>query len=260
MLRKYVAALVVLTVAITLAPPPAAAQSGDRTMPMRTPDGQPDVSGTFTFRTLTPFQRPARFEGRERLDPEEAAAFEASERVRLNRDLFDPERGAAGYRPRSEGGVLSYNEFWYERGIELTSDKRTSLIVDPPDGRLPPMTEAAVQAAAERRAYREVHRYDSYENRSLADRCIMGFNSGPPMRSERLQQQRDDLPDAGPRDHSQRDGAQRPGHTDRQRHREARRSRSSPACPGRTGKGRPWSSRPRSSGAARAAARDPTCT
>ena len=181
MLRKCLAAFVVATVVLTLAPPPAAAQSAE--MPMRTPDGQPDVSGTFTYRTLTPFQRPAQFEGRERLEADEAAAFEAAERTRLNRDLFDPEKGAAGYRPRSEGGVLSYNEFWYERGIELTSDKRTSLIVDPPDGRLPPMTEAAVQARAERRAYQEEHRYDSYENRSLADRCIMGFNSGPPMRS-----------------------------------------------------------------------------
>ena len=181
MLRKCLAAFVAPAVVLTLAPPPAAAQSAE--MPMRTPDGQPDVSGTFTYRTLTPFQRPAQFEGRERLEADEAAAFEAAERTRLNRDLFDPEKGAAGYRPRSEGGVLSYNEFWYERGIELTSDKRTSLIVDPPDGRLPPMTEAAVQARAERRAYQEEHRYDSYENRSLADRCIMGFNSGPPMRS-----------------------------------------------------------------------------
>ena len=183
MLRKCLAALVVPATVLTLAPPPAAAQSAEPTMPMRTPDGQPDVSGTFTYRTLTPFQRPAQFEGRERLEADEAAAFEAAERTRLNRDLFDPEKGAAGYRPRSEGGVLSYNEFWYERGIELTSDKRTALIVDPPDGRLPPMTEAAVQARAERRAYQEEHRYDSYENRSLADRCIMGFNSGPPMRS-----------------------------------------------------------------------------
>ena len=181
MLRKCLAALVAPAVVLTLAPPPAAAQSAE--MPMRTPDGQPDVSGTFTYRTLTPFQRPAQFEGRDRLEADEAAAFEAAERTRLNRDLFDPEKGAAGYRPRSEGGVLSYNEFWYERGIELTSDKRTALIVDPPDGRLPPMTEAAVQARAERRAHQEEHRYDSYENRSLADRCIMGFNSGPPMRS-----------------------------------------------------------------------------
>ena len=184
MLRNCFVALFVLAVALALAAPPALAQSSaDRTMPMRTPDGQPDVSGTFTFRTLTPFQRPRQFEGVEKLSPEEAAAFEASERIRQNRDLFDPEKGASGYRPRSEGGVLSYNEFWYERGIELTSDKRTALVIDPPDGRLPPRTEAAIQAGAERRAHQEEHRYDSYENRSLADRCIMGFNSGPPMRS-----------------------------------------------------------------------------
>ena len=182
MLKKCLAAFVSAAIMLALAPM-AAAQSDDRTMPMRTPDGQPDVSGTFTFRTLTPFERPAQFEGRDTLVAEEAAAFEASERTRLNRDLFDPETGAAGYRPRSEGGVLSYNEFWYERGIELTSDKRTSLVVDPPDGRLPPRTEAAAMAAGERAAYRREHMYDSYENRSLADRCIMGFNSGPPMRS-----------------------------------------------------------------------------
>ena len=182
MLKKCLAAFVGAAIVLALVPM-AAAQSGEPTMPMRTPDGQPDVSGTFTFRTLTPFERPAQFDGRENLTPEEAAAFEASERTRLNRDLFDPETGAAGYRPRSEGGVLSYNEFWYERGIELTSDKRTSLVVDPPDGRLPPRTEEAAMAARENAAYRREHMYDSYENRSLADRCIMGFNSGPPMRS-----------------------------------------------------------------------------
>ena len=183
MLKRCVAAFFTLTVVLTLVPQPAVAQSTGRTMPMRTPDGQPDVSGTFTFRTLTPFQRPSQFEGREKLTAEEAASFEAAERTRQNRDLFDPELGANNYRPRSEGGVLSYNEFWYERGIELTSDKRTSLVIDPPDGRLPPQTEEARQRAAERRTYQEEHRYDSYENRSLADRCLMGFNSGPPMRS-----------------------------------------------------------------------------
>ena len=150
---------------------------------MRTLDGQPDVSGTFTFRTLTPFQRPQQFEGRETLSAE-AAAFEASER-RQNRDLFDPETGApnAGYQPRAEGGVLSYNEFWYERGIELTSDKRTSLIVDPPDGRRPPRTEAARVAAQAGRAYTEEHRYDSYENRTMTDRCLGTSLAGSPMRS-----------------------------------------------------------------------------
>ena len=157
------------------------AQSGG--MPMRTPDGQPDVSGTFTFRTLTPFQRPAQFEGQENLAVEDAAAFEASERTRQNRDLFDPEKGSGGYRPRAEGGVLSYNEFWYERGVELTSDKRTALIIDPPGGRLPPQTPVARNAAQARRVYVEEHRYDSYENRSMGDRCIMFSKSGPPIRN-----------------------------------------------------------------------------
>jgi hypothetical protein len=177
------AAFVSAAVVLTLVPQSATAQSGERTMPMRTPDGQPDVSGIFTFRTLTPFQRPGQFADQETLSLEDAAAFEASERRRQNRDLFDPELGANNYRPRAEGGVLSYNEFWYERGIELTSDKRTSLVIDPPDGRLPPQTEEAMIAASERRADAELHRYDSYENRSSGDRCLMGFNAGPPMRS-----------------------------------------------------------------------------
>ena len=185
MFKTCFAAFFTVTVGLALGAPFAVAQSNDRTMPMRTPDGQPHISGIFTFRTVTPFQRPSQFEGRENLSAEEAAAFEASERTRQNRDLFDPETGArsAGYQPRAEGGVLSYNEFWYERGVELTSDKRTSLIVDPPDGRLPPRTQEAQRAAEERAAHREQHRYDSYEDRSLADRCIVGFNSGPPMRS-----------------------------------------------------------------------------
>ena len=173
-----------LTVAMVLAVASSvAAQSASGGAPMRTSDGQPDVSGTFTFRTLTPFQRPSQFDGLENLSAEEAAAFEAAERTRQNRDLFDPEKGSGGYAPRSEGGVLSYNEFWYERGIELTADKRTALVVDPPDGRLPALTEAAQLARRERSAFVEQHRYDSHENRSLADRCIMGFNSGPPMRA-----------------------------------------------------------------------------
>ncbi len=79
MVTNRFAALLTLTVVLTLVPPSAVAQSTDRTMPMRTPDGQPDISGVFTFRTLTPFERPSQFEGREKLSAEEAAVFEASE-------------------------------------------------------------------------------------------------------------------------------------------------------------------------------------
>ena len=185
MIRKCFVALVGLVGVLTLTVGTVMTQSDGSGMPMRTPNGQPHISGTFTFRTLTPMQRPAQFDGRETLSPEAAAAFEASERTRQNRDLFDPEKGqpSAGYQPRSEGGVLSYNEFWYERGIELTAEKRTSLIIDPPNGRYPPLTEEGRRAGQERTAYRRDHMYDSYENRSLGDRCMMFGKSGPPIRS-----------------------------------------------------------------------------
>ncbi|MDP6580534.1 MAG: hypothetical protein QF681_07755 [Vicinamibacterales bacterium] len=185
MLKKCFATFLMMTMALTLVPASAVAQSSERPMPMRTPDGQPDVSGIFTFRTLTPFQRPSQFEGQETLSAEDAAAFEASERTRQNRDLFDPELGANNYRPRAEGGVLSYNEFWYERGVELTSDKRTALIIDPPDGRLPPRVRQPRDPEREQLSREEAiaRRYESYENRSSGDRCLMGFNAGPPMRS-----------------------------------------------------------------------------
>ena len=151
--------------------------------PPRTPEGVPDLQGVFTFRTITPMQRPDRLEGKVTLSDEEASAFEESENARLNRDLFDPIAGApsAGYAPRAEGGVLSYNEFWYERGKELTRDKRTALIVDPTDGRIP-YTAAARERNRITRANLSAGFADSYADRSVADRCLMGFNSGPPMR------------------------------------------------------------------------------
>ena len=172
---------IALLAAAALAPQPAAGQTKAWTAP-RTPDGKPDIQGIFTFATITPLQRPDALAGKDTLNDEEAAAFEASEKTRQNRDLFDPIKGApnAGYAPRAQGGVLSYNEFWYERGSQMTKDKRTSLIVDPPDGRIP-MTEAARKIGAERGRKSNSGFADSYTDRSLGDRCIMGFNSGPPM-------------------------------------------------------------------------------
>src|SRR5205085_223990 len=98
-----------------------------------------NLAGNYSFSTVTPLQRPEALASKATLTDEEAAAFEAAENKRLNRDLFDPEKGqpSAGYKPRAQGGVLSYNEFWYERGSKLTGDKRTSLIVDPPSGQIP---------------------------------------------------------------------------------------------------------------------------
>lgn len=154
----------------------------NRSAPRRTADGKPNLEGIYSYSTITPLQRPDALAGKDTLTDEEAAAFEASENKRLNRDLFDPEKGApsAGYAPRAEGGVLSYNEFWYERGNKLLKDRRTALITDPPSGRIP-FTEAARRRNGERGQKLNSGFADSHLDRSVADRCILGFNAGPPM-------------------------------------------------------------------------------
>ena len=173
-------ALVSALAAIVVAPS-ASGQSAKPAAP-RMADGTPDLQGTYTFATITPLQRPSALAGKDVLSPEEAAKFEASENDRLNRDLFDPEKGqpSAGYPGRADGGVLSYNDFWYERGSELTADRRTSLIIDPPDGRIP-FSAATRAKMAERAARTNAGVFDDPEDLSLVDQCILGFNSGPPM-------------------------------------------------------------------------------
>src|SRR6476659_8981483 len=172
-------ASVVSVLAVMTVVPSAAGQSG-KYSPPRMADGKPDLQGTYTFATITPLQRPAQFADKAVLTPEEAAKFEKSENDRLNRDLYTPEKGqpSAGYPPQSQGGVLSYNDFWYERGDKLTKDLRTSLITDPSDGRIP-LTAEARQRNAQRAARGEM--FDNPEDLSLVDQCILGFNAGPPM-------------------------------------------------------------------------------
>ncbi|MFL2856662.1 MAG: hypothetical protein ACJZ8E_09790 [Pseudohongiellaceae bacterium] len=135
----------------------------------RLPNGLPDMQGTWDFRTITPFQRPSALgEQDEFLTVEEFAEFEAAEVVRRDRDNFTDTTTTG-----------DYNQFWYDRGEELLDDRRTSLITDPPTGRIPELTEAAQRRNAERRELARLA--EGIEVRPLAERCIMGFNSGPPM-------------------------------------------------------------------------------
>src|SRR2546423_722461 len=159
-----------------------AAKAAASTVP-RTPDGKPDLQGVWDFRTITPLERPRELGEKAFFTAEEAAAWEKDENRRQNRDLIDPETGGLNY---PAGGVVPYNEFWYERGDKIIGSRRTSLIVDPPNGRLPPLTpDGKVKADARALAGRETQlgrpKADSWEDRPLQERCIMGFNAGTPL-------------------------------------------------------------------------------
>jgi hypothetical protein len=142
-----------------------------RTTP-RTPDGTPDLQGVWNSSTLTPLERPKEFGGKEFFTPQEAAEFTKEELHRVDGDRRDGGGGADVDR--------AYNEFWRDRG-KLSPDLRTSMIVDPPDGRVPPLTPQAQKIVAARREASRGHEFDGPEDRSLAERCIQVRNAGPPM-------------------------------------------------------------------------------
>ncbi|MYN66652.1 MAG: hypothetical protein F4X11_16740 [Acidobacteria bacterium] len=151
-----------------LAPSLAAAQpaaSAASSVP-RAPDGRPDLQGVWDFSSLTPLQRPADLAGREFLTDEDVSALEARAAARVD----------AAPRPGDPG---SYNRFWFDDGTTVVGTRRTSLIVDPPDGRLPsylPEGRSRMAARAQARG-----RNAGPEDRDVDERCILGFNSGPPM-------------------------------------------------------------------------------
>jgi hypothetical protein len=162
----------ILALASLLVTPIISAQ--DDSFP-RTEYGQPDLQGTYTFRTLTPLNRPRELEDFEVLTADQAKEWAAFENRRQNRDLIIDSVGGAGYPP----GVISYNNFWYERGIQTVADRRTSLIYDPPNGRQPARNAAGRERGA---AYGQmVFESAGPEGRTTVDRCLVGFNAGPPM-------------------------------------------------------------------------------
>jgi hypothetical protein len=129
---------------------------------LRTPDGHPDLQGYWYFGSATPLERPKEFEGREFLSPDEAAAFE---RRTADRRL---------------GVIAVHGPEWLDYGSHLGPDRRTSLIIDPPDGRVPPLTAEARAREAARRSREQSGVADNPEDRIPQERCLV-FGAGPPL-------------------------------------------------------------------------------
>ena len=177
MSHRCFAVLFSVTVVIALSAMSAAAQTAPRT-----PWGQPDLQGILDFRTITPLERPEAQAEKEFLTAEEAANLEreavdrntdlanrSARRTEVTRSVDQGEEGAPGF----------YNNFWLDGGT--TSTGRTSLIIDPPNGRIPPLTPEAQRVVGARREYLSEHPADSWLDRNTSDRCIVGFNAGPPI-------------------------------------------------------------------------------
>jgi len=136
--------------------------------PPRTPDGQPDLQGVWTNVTITPLERAPNLAGKEFYTPAEARQFEKETVDRNNADRRDG--GAQADLSRA------YNDAWYDRGTRVVETLRTSLVIDPPDGRIPRKAGGAQAAPVGFGKPPE-----GPEDRSLPERCILWPTAGPPM-------------------------------------------------------------------------------
>jgi hypothetical protein len=142
----------------------------------RTPDGQPDLQGVWANNNITPLQRPPQWAGKQFLTDEEVAVLKkaAASAVDAGDDAVFGDAlvlaAIANTKGRSfEPSTGNYNNFWL---VEREVDNRTSLVVDPLDGRLPPLTPEAQKRADALAAWRRLHPADGPEDRSLGERCL----------------------------------------------------------------------------------------
>ena len=174
-----VSAAAVVVAVVLLSAAPVAAQTGPRTA-----WGDPDLQGIWDFRTITPLQRPEERGDQAFLTEEEAANLE-QEVVDRNLELLNrPARRTTATESvdRGEDGAPGfYNNFWLDVGTRTVGTRRTSLVIDPPNGRLPEMSPGGRERTSARREYLREHPADSWLDRSPFDRCILGFNAGPPI-------------------------------------------------------------------------------
>ncbi|MCY3845666.1 MAG: hypothetical protein OXH69_19245 [Acidobacteria bacterium] len=189
MRQRNLAVLCAAAAVVALAPALAAGQAE---VP-RTSWGAPDIGGVWDFRSITPMERPDDLADQEFLTEEEAARLE-QETVARNQELLDRPAQRTAVTESVDSGENGapgfYNNFWLDRGTTTVGTRRTSLIVDPPDGKMPPFTpEAAARQEALRAAREGVVTHaptpggwvEDLGANGLQLRCITGFNAGPPM-------------------------------------------------------------------------------
>ena len=158
---NVIVAVVALAV---IAPPVAAAQPAEG--PPRTPWGDPDLGGIWDFRTITPLERPEQYGDREFLTPEEVAELELGA---VDRDRERHE--APARRTEAGGNIGAYNWFWMDYGTRVVETRRTSLIVDPPNGRKPPSTPGGSGPGWAAGSFGSAP-LEQIEDLSLFDRCL----------------------------------------------------------------------------------------
>jgi hypothetical protein len=159
----------VLALAAVILAGTVAAQAPKNYTPPRTPDGQPDLQGVWTNITITPLERPADLAGKEFFTAAEARQYEKDTVERNNADRRDG--GAQADLNRA------YNDAWYDRGTRVVETLRTSLVIDPPDGRIPRKVQQGTPAVPPGLGRPP----EGPEDRALTERCILWPTAGPPM-------------------------------------------------------------------------------
>jgi len=168
-----------------------AISAAQKTTIPRTNDGHPDLQGTWSYATLTTLERPAEFKDKPFLTAAEAAAFEQKTLKIQDRDRRDVDTSTGRGSDGRTDVDRAYNQGWWEYGSKIVGTRRTSLVIDPPDGMIPALTPDGARRSLDKRGLWMANgqyeggaagaSFDSYADRPMQERCLGWTVAGPPM-------------------------------------------------------------------------------